>query len=301
MLEPQPPAVLDVSAWVLKARKNPVLYRQRQVTEILLHAVAATPGFREGVFLKGGILMALAYGSPRNTGDVDFSAIGDPEEMERIITGALDKSLRDAARRTGYLDILCRVQRIERRPKPTTFVDSPFPALRVTIGSALRTSPSEMTRLETKRAVQVVPIDLSFREPVDSVQKLIVGDGRTVQAYGLYDLVAEKLRALLQQLTRPHPGERRQDVYDLARLLTTFELDEPERIQILAILRHKSRERELEPTRSMISDERIVSRVRASWPTLQNELEEELPNFDVTFETVRAFYESLPWEAPEAT
>jgi hypothetical protein len=111
-------------------------------------------------------------------------------------------------------------------------------------------------------------------------------------------LVAEKLRALLQQLIRPHQGDRRQDVYDLARLLTTFDFDSTERAQILATLRHKSRERALEPVQGMISDERIVSKVRATWHTLQEELEEELPDFDTTFEAVRAFYDGLPWDVP---
>jgi predicted nucleotidyltransferase component of viral defense system len=296
MLEPKPPAILDMSAWVLKARTNPALYRQRQTIEILLHAVAATPGF-EGVFLKGGILMALAYGSPRNTGDIDFSAIGDPVGTERLVAEALDRALLTATRRSGYVDIICRIQRMVRRPRPSTFAASPFPALEISIGSALRTNAAEMTRLEARRATQVVRIDLSFREPIDSMQRLVLGGGQTIHAYGLHDLVAEKLRALLQQLTRPHPGERRQDVYDLAHLFRTFDLDERERAQILATLRHKSRERELEPVRGMIADDRIVSRLRASWPSLQAELEEKLPDFDDTFRVVQVFYEALPWEA----
>lgn len=129
MLEPQDPATVDLLAWVQKARTNPVLYRQRQLTEILLNAVAMTPGFRGNLFLKGGVLMALAYESPRNTGDVDFSATGDPEEMRKLITDALDPALRMAAVRTGHPDILCRVQRITLRPKPETFAGSTFPAL----------------------------------------------------------------------------------------------------------------------------------------------------------------------------
>lgn len=296
MLEVQSPAILDISAWVRKARANPTLYRQRQVTGILLYAVAITPGFGQGLFLKGGILMALAYGSPRTTGDIDFSAIGDPEEVERQVIGALDASLREASRKTGHLDLICKVQRVVRKPKPATFAESPVPALEITIGSAQRTSPSEVARLEAKQSPHVVRIDLSFREPIGSVQRLIVGNDKVVQAYGLYDLLAEKMRAILQQLMRPHPGQRRQDIYDISHLLTAFDLDEQERGQILSILRRKCRERDFEPTAEMITDERIVARLRASWPTLQNELEETLPDFDKLFGAVRAFYEALPWE-----
>jgi predicted nucleotidyltransferase component of viral defense system len=298
MLEPKPPKTLDISAWISKARANPTVYRQRQVTDILLNAIALTPSFGEGLYLKGGILMALAYGSPRTTNDVDFSVIGDPEEMDAIIRDTLEDALRIAAAQRGYFDILCKVQGIEKKPRPETFVDSPFPALKIRIGSALRTNPAEMTRLENGKATQVISIDLSFREPVDSVHKLVVGGGNVVQAYGLYDLIAEKLRAILQQVTRPHPGQRRQDVYDLVHLFKTFELDDQECSDVLAILRHKSRERDFDPTMAMISDERIVSKLRETWPTLKQELE-EVPDFDESFKIVRSFYERLPWAVPE--
>lgn len=301
MLEPKPPAEIDLSAWVQKARSAPAVYRQRQVTEILLNAVSLTLGFENGLFLKGGILMALAYGSPRNTGDVDFSVVGDPEEVEKQISSALNKSLADAARRTGHVNIVCKVQRIVKRPKPASFADARFPALEIVIASANRTNPSEMARLEASQAAQVVRVDLSFREPIDSVQQLVLKGGRTVQAYGLYDLLAEKLRALLQGLTRPNQGQRRQDVYDLGHLLQTFDIDTEERAQILAILRHKSRERDLEPVRGMISNDIIVEKARAGWPTLQDELEEKLPDFNSTFGIVSEFYDSLPWDFPEVS
>ena len=157
-----------------------------------------------------------------------------------------------------------------------------------------------MTRLESGKATQVISIDLSFREPIDSIHRLVVGDGNIVQAYGLYDLIAEKIRAILQQLTRPHPGQRRQDVYDLVHLFKIFDLDDQERSSILAILRHKSRERDLEPTSDMISHNTIISKLRETWPTLQQELEEKLPDFDNSFEIVRSFYKGLPWDAPES-
>lgn len=295
MLEPRPPAVVDLTAWVRRAASNPALHRQRQVTEILLHAVAIAPGFGGELFLKGGVLMALAYGSPRNTGDVDFTATGDPEEVRRRVAAALDASFREAAIRTGHPNILCRVQRVRPRPRPETFAASPFPALEITVGSAARGSPPEVTRLEAGSAAQVVRVDLSFREPVGSFQKLVVNGGREVQAYGLYDMVAEKLRAILQQIVRPHPGTRRQDVYDIAHLVRTFELEAQERAAILEILLCKSRERGFEPTREMMSDPRIEARLRADWPTLADELDEPLPNFDARFAIVRDFYEGLPW------
>ena len=293
MLEPQPPTTLDLRGWIQKARTNPTLYRQRQLTEILLHAIARTPGFEEGLFLKGGILMALAYHSPRTTTDIDFSAIGDPEEMEQMIKSSLDVSLSEAATRAGHFDVECRVQRVTRRPRPSTFAKSPFPALEITIGSALKRDAAELERLKGGRASKVLRIDLSFREPIDSFQRLVIGEGQTIQAYSLYDLIAEKFRSLLQQLVRNR--DRRQDVYDLARLLQTFDFDQAEKILIFETLQHKSREREIEPTKDMISDPRLIAKVRQNWSTLKDELEDDLPDFEATFKIVQNFYETLPW------
>ena len=297
--EPREPATVDIAAWVRKARQNPILYRQRQVTEILLHAVSATGGLGGCLYLKGGILMALAYNSPRNTGDIDFTAVGEPEELRIRITETLESALESAIRRTGHLHLSCKVQRIVLQPRPATFADSPVPALEITIGSAARNNPREMERLDIKRSTHVVRVDLSFREPVGSMQRLLVGSGDIVQAYGLYDLIAEKLRAILQQIIRPHPGQRRQDVYDISRLLVTFQLDTEERSSVLAILRKKSRDRDFNPTREMISDPRIVSKLQAGWASLASELDETLPDFKMSFDRVKTFYEGLPWETPE--
>lgn len=299
MLEPRQAAIINISAWVLKARVNPVVYRQRQVTEILLHAVAMAPGFGGGLFLKGGILMALAYNSPRNTGDIDFSVIDDPEEMKQRVTSTLDGFLREAALKTGHFDILCKVQRVTLRPKPETFAASPFPALEITIASATKGNLSEVKRLEEGKASQVLRIDMSFREPIGSIQKLVLSNDHVVQAYGLYDLLAEKLRAILQQIVRPHPGSRRQDVYDISFLLPLMNFDGQEQASILAILRRKSREREFEPTKEMISDPRIAEKLQIGWAKLADELEGPLPDFKQSFSQVRDFYVGLPWELPE--
>ena len=52
-----------------------------------------------------------------------------------------------------------------------------------------------------------------------------------ISAYGLTDLIAEKFRALLQQV--PRNRYRRQDIYDIAHLIERFALDESELVAIL--------------------------------------------------------------------
>jgi len=298
MPEERPPEGIDLSDWVAKARADPVKYRQRQVTEILLNAIALTPELGSQLYLKGGILMALAYNSQRTTGDVDFSIQGPPEIRASEIRSLLDRSLQRAAAVCGYPDLVCRVQgRIRERPRPETFHTATAPALEVTIGSAMR-GTNEEVRLGDGRAIAVLRVDISFREPVETMQRLVIDTGRTISAYGLPDLVAEKYRAILQQRTRSNPGTRRQDVYDITMLLQQFPFDTEERKRILAILVIKCEERGFTPDREMIGDAVIVERLRRDWPTLEAELENPLPDFDASFAAVKAFYDSLPWTIP---
>lgn len=290
---------IDLAAWVQKGRTDPLKYRARQVTEILLHALRITPKVGKRLYLKGGILMAIAYNSPRTTTDIDFTAAAssdDPfaDELIASLDGALARSAADL----GY-SLMCRVQRVEKKPRPETFGTARGPALKITIGTAERGS-REARRFEAGQAYQVLRVDISFNEPVGAVQELMLEEEGTaapaqgVMAYAITDLIAEKLRALLQQVTRNRP--RRQDIYDIAHLIDGFPLDEQELAETLRSFRQKCDAREITATREAIVDPEVIRRARADWDTLVQEIESPLPDFDACFEKVRTFYEELPWD-----
>jgi len=132
------PSVLDLDSWVDSSKSDPVRYRQRQVTHILLHAVAMTPVLRDNLCLKGGTLMSAAYHSIRVTGDVDFSAVAAPEPFTEELRATLDKALTAAAADLAYLDLKMRVQRFTRRPREGNFKTANGPALEMSIGIAAR-------------------------------------------------------------------------------------------------------------------------------------------------------------------
>ena len=113
-----------------------------------------------------------------------------------------------------------------------------------------------------------------------------------MNAYPFAELVAEKFRALLQQVDRNR--YRRQDVYDLA-LLSRLPRDESMNAAILESLLIKARTRNIEPTRESLSDEEIKRRAAAEYPTLRNEVLGELPDFETAYADVMSFYQSLPW------
>lgn len=285
---------VDVRAWVEEASANPVLHRDRQVTEILLAAIGLSQNLKDVLVLKGGTLMALAFASDRVTSDVDFTATEGPDTFPQRLVDELNERLPRAAIALGYLDVIARVQSVRMKPRPQDFAAHDFPAMRVRIGSARRNTPEEK-RLAGGQASRVLNIDISFKDQVYSYQELRLSDaGVAVRAFSLHELIAEKLRALLQQ-----PGRdrfRRQDVYDIALLAEQADFGDADRATIHSILVEKCQTRSIAPVAASIDDPEVRRRAEADWATLGIELT-SLPAFEARFAIVRDLYHSLPWQA----
>lgn len=283
---------VDVRAWVEAARSNPAQYRDRQVTEIVLAAIGLAPNLNTNLILKGGAVMALAFKSTRVTADVDFTSMAEPTGFADQIANDLNATLPKTAIRLGYVDLLCRVQTVKKMPKPLNFDEFDFPALLIRIGSAQR-GTGEEKRLEAGKATRVLDIEISFRDQVYAFQELnLTGPGVAVRAFTLHEIIAEKLRALLQQPIRNR--NRRQDVYDIAYLIETNELTDEDRQSVLETLIEKCRTRGIEATPKSMEDPEVRRRAEVDWNTLALELD-DLPPFDERFAMMRELYVSLPW------
>jgi predicted nucleotidyltransferase component of viral defense system len=292
MSEPDP---IEIADWVDQARNDPVLHLERQATEIILNAIGLAPPLSNTVMLKGGILMGVVHHSPRQTADLDFTTTLEPEiEVIDTIRNALNESLPRASANLGYPDIACKVQSITRRPTAKNFASASFPSLEITVAYAHRNSPQHR-HLVSGNCTDVVSLDLSFNEYIYDVEVVRLGpEGARLQVYSLLDLIAEKLRALLQQTIRNR--NRRQDVYDIALLSRKYNLNSNEKKHLLEAFRGKCRAREIEPDPQSLKDPELVKRARAEWETLAIELG-ELPPFDECFAVVEQLYESLPWSS----
>lgn len=285
---------VDVREWVETVRADPTLYRDRQVTEIVLAAIGLAPNLHTNLILKGGAVMALAFKSNRVTGDVDFSSIAEPEGFADRLIEELNALLPSTAIKLGYLDLLCRVQTVKKMPRPLNFEDFEFPALLVRIGSAIRNT-NEERRLNDGRAPRVLDIEISFRDQVYAFQELnLTGAGAAVRAFTIHEIVAEKMRALLQQPIRNR--FRRQDVYDIAYLIEGYDLGPDDKHIILNTLIEKCRTRGITATQASLDDPEIKRRAEANWNTLGLELG-DLPPFEERFTMIRDLYVSLPWPA----
>ena len=287
-----PALKIDVAEWVERARDDPVAYRQRQTVEITLNAIAMTAPLNAEMFLKGGILMGLAYGSPRLTADIDLTTNRPVDSnVGEMIQTSLDSAFPRAAAVLGYADLVVKTHSVKEQPKKVGFENADFPALKLKIAYAQRGTPQEKA-LQQGKTPGVIDVDISFNEPLTQIQVLELTGGRELRAYGLVELIAEKYRAMLQQDQRGR--NRRQDVYDLDQLIAGNEIDDACREQILDVFIAKCRSRGLESTRASLDKPEIKKRSGADWQTMGLELG-EVPDFEGCFVRVSKFYRNLPW------
>jgi len=237
--------------------------------------------------------MGIVHQSPRQTADLDFSTDLRPEpNLPDDIRTALDRAFPLASARLGNPDLVCKVQTLKVKPRANSLERDQFPALEITIAYALRGS-SQADRLAKGHGSDTVKVSISFNEPVDALQIVKLGQqGPEIRAYSLLDLIAEKLRALLQQKLRNR--YRRQDMYDIAMLADAFPLDRDEKRHLLDVHRRTCAAHNIVPHVDSLEDPELIRRARDQWHTLDLELE-TVPDFDACLENVQRLYRDLPW------
>ena len=287
MTEPAPDPSFGIARWVDIA--PPAEREFRQAIHLILAAIESDAELRGDMIMKGGILMALRYRSPRFTRDIDFSTPHtlkeiDPADFERRFSAALALQVAESE-----YDLDCRVQSC--KVLPANRPAASFPSIKLTIGHAAKGTPKHR-RLLAGESPHVISIDYSTNECILSEETLVT-DGGSIRVYAFTDLVAEKLRSLLQQEKRNR--YRRQDIYDLNLLLTDFSTV-ADHAAILESLLAKSRSRGIHPSPDSLSNPEIRRRAEAEYGTLADEIEGELPAFAAAYDKIEHFYRSLPWE-----
>jgi len=280
-----------VAAWIEEAPEG----RQREFREavhIILSGIANEPDLKTTMVMKGGILLAIRYQSHRYTKDIDFSTSLLPSDVDKDeIATKLDKSMAIMSEEFEY-DMECRVQSC--KIQPTNKPDAQFPSIKMKIGYAYKYE-AKHKRLLSHNCPTTIDIDFSLNELMPNIEEFDIGGGETITAYSLTDLLAEKMRSVLQQVKRER--QRRQDIFDLFLLLTKFpDLNDHEKRKIRDSLVEKAHSRGIEPHRDSFKDPEIRERSMAQYHTLVDEIEGDLPDFDAIYPVVQIFYESLPWD-----
>ena len=274
--------------WVEEAGSDSEEFRQAVHT--ILEAIASHPLLKRNMIMKGGMLLAIQYQSPRYTKDIDFSTSETLQTIKATdIRQALNESLSDATLKLDY-DLDCRVQSYKIRPNPA----ASFPSIQMKVGYAYKGSPKHR-RLLANGSPTIVSIDYSLNELTPNIEELSISHDGKVYVYSLVDVIAEKYRSLLQQVIRNR--NRRQDVFDIYMLLQKYKhlMDEEVKARILSSLLTKSKSRNINPLVDSLDNADIRQRAKRDYKTLENEVVEALPDFDKSYEAIRKFYNALPW------
>ncbi len=263
----------------------------RMAVHTVIAAVSKAPRLPKLVVLKGGILLALEYNGDRFTRDIDFSVKESTREV--AVDGVIEElriALQQLVEELDYgLD--CRIQSQELRPPGE---GRNWQTLKIRIGYAPKADGPRHRSLLRGRSSSTVALDLSYNEVITAIELVPVPGGGSVQASALTDLMAEKYRAMLQQPVRHR--DRRQNVYDLYRLLSRPEVQGPEFQQsVLQAIRAKCVARGLSATQQSISDPEVRRRSEKDYDLLQDEIASQLPDFTSAYSAVLQYYEQLPW------
>ena len=232
--------------------------------------------------------------------DIDLTAdMKASTDIDKTMQRSLDKAFPRAAASLGYDHLVVKTSSVKKLPRKNIFETAKFPALQLKVGYAER-GTSQEGAVDEGGPANVIGIDISFNEPKPAtIQVLKLTGGDALLAYSAVDLIAEKYRAMLQQVLRNR--NRRQDVYDLYLLLKdgSIDIDKKRKAEILDALLEKSRARDIEPNQESLDDPEIKQRSGADWNTLELELG-KAPDFEACFKEAQEFYRSLPWsEQPQ--
>lgn len=285
---------IDVlNEWVNDPESSQREKKHREAVHILLYAIAKSDMLNTHMLMKGGTLLAIRYASSRYTTDVDFSTnLALTEEYKGEFTKELEQQLSIASEELDY-GMVCKIQSLKVKPKEGPNVT--WPSFLIKIGYAYKHDRKGFKRLVSGRSLDVVKIDYSFNEPIQTHNPLVIHEDISILVYSFEDLVAEKIRAVLQQKARKR--NRRQDIYDLYYLLkanpSCKDLDKK---LILNSLIVKSESRDLMVDIHSLCDPEIIERSRHDYDLLEKEIEGSLLPFDEAYEIVNNFYKSLPWE-----
>lgn len=266
-----------------------VLERDYVLSWVLV-GISQTPALRDTLAFKGGTVLRKCYfQNYRFSEDLDFTGIGDVprggdlEGVVRTACVAAEASLNVYA----PVEISCE-RYIEREPHPGG--QEAF-----TIRARLPWQSRPQTR---------VLVEITVDEPVlwPTMRRRIIHDfgevlDAEVQVYALEEVVAEKLRAILQQIDllerRGWSRSRGRDYYDLWRVLGACR-DRMDLTNFSRLLREKCAVRGVSfAGPDDFFDDRMLAYVRETWEQWLGPLVPGLPSFETVLGQLRPQVKAL--------
>ncbi len=192
--QPYPSTLAEIDSWSQHNGVSTLEAQIRFMGFVILNCVASDPVTRRGMVLKGGNALRFAYQSPRSTKDLDFSVCdeGIPDEANTI-RDLLNGALTFGERR---FNVKAKCQRVKRNPKSSA---ATRPTYNVAVGYQFPTD-RYFHNFKDRDFSTVIPLEITLNDLVCDTTEW--ADVQGLQVCSLDDIVAEKLRSLLQQRIR---------------------------------------------------------------------------------------------------
>jgi len=285
--KPYPSSPENIDTWCDKYHFPRQEGQKRFVSFLILQSFDASPILSKSLVFKGGNALRFVYQNSRSTIDLDFTVVNNclkrsVEELRKSI----DNSLLLANRR---YNVRARTQKIEARPKSA---NATHPTYLVKVGYQFFNEKYFNQILQGKDVSSIIPLDISFADLICESQILDLQDnGKGHLRVGtLEDILAEKLRSLLQQPIRNR--NRKQDVFDLARLFQVAR-DQIDLLKVSDFLMRKCNERDID-ARKQKFDQTVREMASIDYERLKESVpENEFIPFDQAWKTVRKMVELL--------
>ena len=250
----------------------------------VLAGISQVPVLQDTLVFKGGTALRKCYfGDYRFSEDLDFSALeGVPkgEEIERMVREACETAIR-LLEEYAPVEVSCE-RYTEREPHPGG--QEAF---------AIRARFPWQSRLQTRVMIEVT---MDERVLLPAERRQVIHDygeplNAEVKVYSLEEIVAEKLRALLQQADmferRGWSRSRARDYYDLWRVFRTYK-DRMDLAGFDSVLREKCAVRGVSFTGpDDFFHEAMLAYVEETWEQWLGPLVPGLPSFDTVITGLR--------------
>lgn len=279
----------DIDEWSRREGVTQTEAGRRYAQYLILGAIARSTELRSSIVFKGGNALEFVYLPNRSTTDLDFSFIDPVAETDSLTRRAeqlLAAALKISPDQEGTI---LRLQSLRKNPPRP---DATFVTLAGKVAYALPDQPNQQNRLLAgEPGANVIPVEMSMNEVVCDWSMTPIGnEGVALNTSSIDDIVAEKLRAILQQTSRNR--YRSQDVIDIASIVRNESL-KINRVRIGEFLVRKSEARGVPATLMAFRDPDLERRSKANYDALRDTVRYTFIPFDEAWETVMQLVDSL--------
>jgi predicted nucleotidyltransferase component of viral defense system len=285
-----PRVLTEISAWATANNITVIEARVRFAQYAIPRAITQSRDLSSSLVFKGGNALDFVWRSNRSTKDLDFSAeltdFGPDLVSARMVIARLFTDSLNAVR--PLLQVACRLQQIVQQPPG---IDKTFITYRLSTGYALPDQERVRARIDAGQpSDQTIKVDVSVNESICEDVLVDIAGRLPLRVSTLEDIVAEKLRSLLQQPLRNRT--RRQDLLDIAVILKSeTQLDHQ---KVVDFLWRKARIRNISVSRSAFRSLEVLDRALVDYAELAATTRQLFVPFEEACDLLSRFVDFLP-------